>query len=36
MGHLDVYVGAGIVVRCCHCEAVVIRIVPSRGARGST
>jgi hypothetical protein len=27
MARLDVYVGAGIVVRCCHCEAVMIRIV---------
>ena len=28
---LDVYVGAGIVVRCCHCDAVMIRIVEGRG-----
>ena len=27
VARLDVYVGAGIVVRCCHCEAVMIRIV---------
>ena len=27
----DVYRGAGIVVRCCHCEAVMIRIVQGRG-----
>ena len=27
MARLDVYVGAGIVVRCCHCGAVMIRIV---------
>jgi hypothetical protein len=27
LGRLDVYCGAGIVVRCCHCEAVMIRIV---------
>ena len=31
MARLDVYVGAGIVVRCCHCEAVMIRIVQSGG-----
>ena len=27
LARLDVYRGAGIVVRCCHCEAVMIRIV---------
>ena len=27
MARLDVYIGAGIVVRCRHCEAVMIRIV---------
>jgi len=27
VARLDVYVGAGIVVRCRHCEAVMIRIV---------
>ena len=27
VARLDVYSGAGIVVRCCHCEAVMIRIV---------
>jgi len=31
MARLDVYTGAGIVVRCCHCEAVMIRIVQGRG-----
>jgi outer membrane lipoprotein SlyB len=30
MARLDVYVGAGIVVRCRHCDAVMIRIVQSR------
>jgi Family of unknown function (DUF6510) len=30
MARLDVYVGAGIVGRCCHCEAVMIRIVQGR------
>ena len=30
MACLDVYVGAGIVVRCRHCEAVMIRIVQGR------
>lgn len=28
---LDVYVGAGIVVRCRHCEAVMMRIVQGSG-----
>ncbi len=28
---LDVYVGAGIVVRCRHCDSVMIRIVQGRG-----
>jgi hypothetical protein len=27
MARLDVYLGAGIVGRCCHCEAVMLRIV---------
>ena len=27
MARLDVYLGAGIVVRCRHCQAVMIRIV---------
>ena len=31
MACLDVYVGAGIVVRCCHCDAVMVRIVQGRG-----
>jgi Family of unknown function (DUF6510) len=31
MARLDVYMGAGIVVRCRHCEAVMIRIVQGRG-----
>jgi hypothetical protein len=32
MARLDVYVHApGVVVRCCHCEAVVFRIVRGRG-----
>ena len=31
VARLDVYTGAGIVVRCCHCEAVMIRIVQGRG-----
>jgi hypothetical protein len=30
MARLDVYVGAGIVGRCSHCEAVMIRIVQGR------
>jgi hypothetical protein len=30
VARLDVYTGAGIVVRCCHCEAVMIRIVQGR------
>ena len=30
MARLDVYVGAGIVGRCCHCDAVMIRIVQGR------
>jgi hypothetical protein len=29
MARLDVYLGAGIVGRCCHCQAVMIRIVQS-------
>jgi hypothetical protein len=29
IARLDVYCGAGIVVRCCHCEQVMIRIVRS-------
>jgi hypothetical protein len=31
MARLDVYRGAGLVVRCRHCEAVMIRIVQGRG-----
>ena len=31
VARLDVYSGAGIVVRCCHCEAVMIRIVQGGG-----
>jgi len=31
MACLDVYVGAGIVVRCCHCDSVMIRLVQGRG-----
>jgi hypothetical protein len=31
MARLDVYLGAGIVVRCRHCEAVMIRVVRGRG-----
>jgi hypothetical protein len=31
IARLDVYVGAGIVVRCCHCESVMIRIVQAGG-----
>jgi hypothetical protein len=31
MARLDVYVSAGIIVRCCHCEAVMIRIVQGGG-----
>jgi hypothetical protein len=31
MARLDVYVGAGIVVRCRHCEGVMIRIVQGHG-----
>ena len=27
VARLDVYLGAGVVVRCRHCEAVMIRIV---------
>ena len=27
LARLDVYLGAGVVVRCCHCEAVMIRVV---------
>jgi Family of unknown function (DUF6510) len=30
MARLDVYTGAGIVVRCRHCEAVMVRIVQGR------
>jgi hypothetical protein len=29
LARLDVYLGAGIVVRCRHCENVMIRIVQS-------
>ena len=31
LARLDVYLGAGIVVRCCHCEGVMIRIVQGHG-----
>lgn len=31
MARLDVYYGAGIVVRCCHCESVMLRIVQGSG-----
>lgn len=31
MARLDVYVGAGIVVRCRHCESVMIRVVQGGG-----
>jgi hypothetical protein len=31
MARLDVYTGAGVVVRCRSCEAVMIRIVQGRG-----
>jgi hypothetical protein len=32
VARLDVYVQApGVVVRCCHCDAVMIRIVEGRG-----
>jgi hypothetical protein len=31
MARLDVYVGAGIVVRCRHCESVMVRIVQGQG-----
>jgi hypothetical protein len=31
MARLDVYCGAGIVGRCCHCGAVMIRIVQGGG-----
>jgi hypothetical protein len=32
VARLDVYVNApGVVVRCCHCEAVMIRIVQGPG-----
>jgi hypothetical protein len=31
MARLDVYVGAGIVVRCRHCESVMVRIVQGHG-----
>jgi hypothetical protein len=30
VARLDIYYGAGIVGRCCHCEAVMIRIVQGR------
>ena len=30
MARLDVYVGAGIVVRCRHCESVMLRVVRGR------
>ena len=31
IARLDVYTGAGLVVRCSSCEAVMIRIVQGRG-----
>jgi hypothetical protein len=31
MARLDIYVGAGIVGRCCHCDAVMLRIVQGGG-----
>ena len=31
IARLDVYVSAGIVVRCRHCESVMVRIVQGRG-----
>jgi Family of unknown function (DUF6510) len=32
VARLDVYLHApGVVVRCCHCDAVMIRIVQGRG-----
>jgi hypothetical protein len=31
MARLDVYVGARIVVRCRHCESVMVRIVQGQG-----
>ena len=31
MARLDVYVGAGIVVRCRHCESVILRVVQGGG-----
>jgi len=31
MARLDVYIGAGIVVRCRHCEGVMLRIVQGHG-----
>jgi hypothetical protein len=31
MARLDVYVGAGIVVRCRHCESVMLRVVQGHG-----
>jgi hypothetical protein len=31
MARLDVYVGAGIVVRCRHCESVMVRVVQGQG-----
>ncbi len=31
MARLDVYIGAGIVVRCRHCESVMVRIVQGGG-----
>ena len=30
MARLDVYTGAGIIVRCRHCESVMVRIVQSQ------
>jgi hypothetical protein len=31
MARLDVYLGAGIVARCSHCDFVMVRIVQGRG-----
>ena len=31
MARLDIYLGAGVVGRCSHCDAVMVRIVQGRG-----
>ena len=31
MARLDVYAGAGIVVRCRHCDSVILRVVQGHG-----